>query len=1101
MSNIKTRLRLPGRKAKDERHMNPYPTQTHSTDSNNYGEPAVKPYMSHPALNMVVQPLNHRYHHSEESPANPPPPKNEELPLPTQPSQQTFPRRSIPAALVSGMRTGAQATPSAHGMDQMTYNSRFRSQQLLASGASENPGQSTPTPEIVISNSPESVAQRSYLGLPSTSSGVQGPNGYDGTGDPSSLGIVTTHNHSHVRLKSLPNLPNPHPSTNSSDSPTPIVSPPFLPAKFATSTFASVLSVPQAHHAKSLPPTPPSSPPSTITTTSYPPGTFTAQPLHPHEPVSPSPNSTLRNSARALSINRLSLTMPDGHSARFSPSIIMRTPPLTIPNLPPLPLIPSEPSSGTRRGRVGLKNMPELLHTRTAGEDHRQDDNDDDEGEVDHEDDEEREDDDNDAETLRDGASSLYHDNDSQDESSHPLQNDADVGLKPSLTSIRKMHSQSSLRVGNEYSGLPMVDRSRMDVDFSFLDRPANSSSTSLKGKGKAPSHGSNSERTPTSSSMQYDYFSPHGVQKQWAREDRAQSEQTQLQAEDSRHIRQGASALPTRPPWGGNTPVRMVFPPPASSIAFISGSPMLSGQDSLSPFPPMLPHNHDAKRMPIRPGMYKHSSVSLIDIHAVEKKEMVEEMVRDAEEEAVVEEKERRRRSVRISVKAKGKCKESDMPPSVFEAPPPTPSPIQVGGVEREDGKRMSKAAAYETGPHRLRRRRSMPSFVANSNPPPYPAFERVTHGLPAQLHIQPRDDEGRERLPAYSNDVYLKSVVPLKMEFVSAGVQAKDRKWRRVVCVLEGTVLKIYRCPANVAGVSVLGSWWERKVGVGDVSTGDTMNGTTGASGSASAAAGVRTQQEEAVPKGGNPLGQTELQVPAPSPPSALPRSRPPVPPPPPTSSSRSRLGLVNFLKPGRTHHRSTSDMQVPTRPRSPRASLNIPTGTSSSNTSSRSHSPVTPFSGSTMSLSSHNSTPQSVPTTSSSSHFRSGQRGDSIDGSMVSTDLKPMDLIRAYTMQHAESGLGNDYVKRKNVIRVRVEGEQFLFQAKNVADVVAWIEVCGISLRCLALAHLAAIAASQGLQASANIALDLDERPMPKGPLFPRWVLLCFTGEAVD
>jgi hypothetical protein len=28
-------------------------------------------------------------------------------------------------------------------------------------------------------------------------------------------------------------------------------------------------------------------------------------------------------------------------------------------------------------------------------------------------------------------------------------------------------------------------------------------------------------------------------------------------------------------------------------------------------------------------------------------------------------------------------------------------------------------------------------------------------------------------------------------------------------------------------------------------------------------------------------------------------------------------------------------------------------------------------------------------------------------------------------------------------------------------------------------------------QGFQAATNIALDLDERPMPKGPLFPRWV----------
>lgn len=52
---------------------------------------------------------------------------------------------------------------------------------------------------------------------------------------------------------------------------------------------------------------------------------------------------------------------------------------------------------------------------------------------------------------------------------------------------------------------------------------------------------------------------------------------------------------------------------------------------------------------------------------------------------------------------------------------------------------------------------------------------------------------------------------------------------------------------------------------------------------------------------------------------------------------------------------------------------------------------------------------------------------------------------DLIRAYTLQNAESGLGNDYLKRKNVIRVRMEGEQFLLQAHDVPDVVEWIEVC--------------------------------------------------------
>ncbi|KAG1790185.1 uncharacterized protein HD556DRAFT_1242659 [Suillus plorans] len=80
---------------------------------------------------------------------------------------------------------------------------------------------------------------------------------------------------------------------------------------------------------------------------------------------------------------------------------------------------------------------------------------------------------------------------------------------------------------------------------------------------------------------------------------------------------------------------------------------------------------------------------------------------------------------------------------------------------------------------------------------------------------------------------------------------------------------------------------------------------------------------------------------------------------------------------------------------------------------------------------------------------------------------------DLIRAYTLQHAESGLGNDYFKRKNVIRVRLEGEQFLLQAADVPSVVEWIEA---------------------FHAGTNIALDLDHRVMPKGPMFPRYVFFC-------
>ncbi|EIW78557.1 hypothetical protein CONPUDRAFT_61055 [Coniophora puteana RWD-64-598 SS2] len=75
---------------------------------------------------------------------------------------------------------------------------------------------------------------------------------------------------------------------------------------------------------------------------------------------------------------------------------------------------------------------------------------------------------------------------------------------------------------------------------------------------------------------------------------------------------------------------------------------------------------------------------------------------------------------------------------------------------------------------------------------------------------------------------------------------------------------------------------------------------------------------------------------------------------------------------------------------------------------------------------------------------------------------------EMIRQYTLQSAESGLGNDYLKRKNVIRVRLEGEQFLLQAQDVQAVVEWIEA---------------------LHTGTNIALDLDSRVMPKGPMFPR------------
>lgn len=76
----------------------------------------------------------------------------------------------------------------------------------------------------------------------------------------------------------------------------------------------------------------------------------------------------------------------------------------------------------------------------------------------------------------------------------------------------------------------------------------------------------------------------------------------------------------------------------------------------------------------------------------------------------------------------------------------------------------------------------------------------------------------------------------------------------------------------------------------------------------------------------------------------------------------------------------------------------------------------------------------------------------------------------LVKSYTLQNAESGLAADYVKKKNVVRVRLQGEQFLLETASPKEVVDWIEA---------------------FQAATNVALDLDDRPMPKIMCAP---LLC-------
>ncbi|KAI9509299.1 hypothetical protein F5148DRAFT_1367256 [Russula earlei] len=363
------------------------------------------------------------------------------------------------------------------------------------------------------------------------------------------------------------------------------------------------------------------------------------------------------------------------------------------------------------------------------------------------------------------------------------------------------------------------------------------------------------------------------------------------------------------------------------------------------------------------------------------------------------------------------------------------------------------------------LRRRLSMPTFGPSSAPPPYPEFRFGMHGPT----VQPRDEEGCERLPQYTNGIYLRAIMPRKMEFSAPGVQARDRKWRRTLCVLEGTAFRVYKCRPTDSGKGLIGNLWEKTVGVGDIAISSTQT-------SDATKENERERERERERRRVKLDGADGVRSPSPmsSPTSTptSPSSQTPSEPgfPPSPSSTRPRLLPSNFRRKNRV---SSGGLSV---------SRNE-FDTSSSFSALR---PVATNSGS-------NSGPSSSPTTSTSARRRNQTTPSSVEAAMFMFDSpsrtfrtprakrrhlwvddpavpqpQEQDLLHAYALHNSESGLGSDYVKRRNVIRVRMEGEQFLLQARDVASVVDWIE---------------------GFQAAANISQDLDDRPMPKGPLFPR------------
>ncbi|TBU39982.1 hypothetical protein BD309DRAFT_968454 [Dichomitus squalens] len=741
--------------------------------------------------------------------------------------------------------------------------------------------------------------------------------------------------------------------------------------------------------------------------------------------------STLNPSARRALAPRLATLPPPlmaqytaGGSARLTPSLVTRQPPMPLMNLPTLPpASPSQPPRQTRRN-APLRSLP-ALPMRGPG---------DADGDADHENASLEEEDEEEDEHAGSAEHEHEHEPDSDDSS-----NEDDTSPLP---------SSSSLAGPSRLPSLPGVDTSAFRVSFGGADATARATSSIDYFTSKPPESGYGpSERTPRPSD--FDLRAPGNGK---------------------------ARAVPDRAGGGG----------------------ILVPQPRIVAMPLATPGS------PARPNLYHHASKSMVDLMSLARKD----------KDTIISPKLGRTPPKTaqglVSPKSASPAVPAATVPTAVDAdkeesapPPPAPPPESPDDVI--------------TSPM-LRRRRSLPVYEPSSDPPPYP--DPLFRRRPAQAYAYapPPEEEGTEPLPPYTNAIFLAGAMPRKMEFTAPGVQAKDRKWRRVYCVLEGTAFRVYKAPPAASRVGALEQWWESKVGAGDSTSVDSSAVT--ASGIRVSAVRERRERERERERAGEAGAEERIpKIPEETTPTGAEQ--------PPSSASangqqetelpstKSRLALTSrFLRRQRSKS-STRPLAANSTP--PRMSMDSrvsdPAARHPSHTAGR-HSMDTlgsarPSIATSASGSTSTSAVPSVPASASAS--MSGSGSGSASGSSVPTSMSESasrfsrrsflphsssstssagggggkdkerekekeevyvpdakDLIKQYTLQHAESGLASDYVKRKNVIRVRMMGEQFLLQAKDVAAVVDWIE---------------------GIQMGTNVALDLDERPMPRGPIFPR------------
>jgi hypothetical protein len=276
----------------------------------------------------------------------------------------------------------------------------------------------------------------------------------------------------------------------------------------------------------------------------------------------------------------------------------------------------------------------------------------------------------------------------------------------------------------------------------------------------------------------------------------------------------------------------------------------------------------------------------------------------------------------------------------------------------------------------------------------------------------------------------VHIEGTLSRKQEFSAPGIQARDRSWKKHYYILRGTALFVYkfdphRFPLKSDNAIVPTTTeeeseenlhvhlpGERRLSQPTIAPGGhsgarrgSLDATASGSSSTIAAAGAAGARRGSI-VGGIVHGERRGSI------SGVLAAA--------TDNRRGSLPGPSPLSVGADHAR--------------RPSVSSTTGTSI-NTAATSASAATDakdtqlFATPRKASVSSSIASGSSQTTSIASHFQQNQ------------------LVKVYTLQNAESGLAADYIKRKNVVRVRSEGEQFLLQTDSARDVVDWIEVCSL------------------------------------------------------